>query len=279
MTVRAVWDNVNGRRSYGEISYAFDILIHNRASFELSGSSLSRGDMLVLVADNVTDVSRLMFSSPDTAMQPIFRLINGAAYALIPYPKDCADSDFEFTVSYGVSGHTFTVALDTDSTPSTNLSDMALGVFDIDASELKNVIHSQCFLSDLSIPPEAHGFAKVTSFGEHVKFGNYPLISILTEYSCESYGTPVRACFGGKVTLVGNSNVIGKYAVIDSGMGIKLWYCELGALDVKVGDYVAVGDIVGKTSQLSTGRGEGFALMITCYDSLISAEKMLRQDS
>jgi len=37
-------------------------------------------------------------------------------------------------------------------------------------------------------------------------------------------------------------------------------------------DYAAVGDTVGKTSSLSTGRGEGFSLIITCYDALLSAE-------
>ncbi len=272
MTVRAVWDHENGRQGYGEINYDFNVMIHNRATFEISDSKMSRGEFILLSANNVADASKLIFSSPDTALTPRFYVSGDTAYSLLPYPKDCLSDKMVFTLSYGVSGRTFTVELDTASTPTANLSDMAFGVFDLDISAMKYNNSEHVFLSGSSLTPTEQGFSQVTSFGEHVKFGSYPLISILTEYACDSYGAFIGACFGGKVTLTGESPIIGKYAVIDSGMGLKLWYCGLGAIDLKEGDYAAVGDSVGKTSSLSTGRGEGFSLIVTCYDSLLSTE-------
>lgn len=76
-------------------------------------------------------------------------------------------------------------------------------------------------------------------------------------------GTPVKAGFAGRVILTGDYYFAGKNVFVDSGGGIITQYMHLDSINVKEGDYVAQGAIVGKSGM--TGRATGPHLHFGLY--------------
>ena len=68
-------------------------------------------------------------------------------------------------------------------------------------------------------------------------------------------GDPVRASADGTITAAGWSGGYGRVVDIDHGNGLSTRYAHLSAIDVRVGQSVRTGQIVGKVG--STGRSTG----------------------
>jgi len=68
-------------------------------------------------------------------------------------------------------------------------------------------------------------------------------------------GDPVRAAEAGTVTYVGRDGNYGKIIRINHGNGIQTWYAHLSAYEVKSGEKVERGDLIGRVG--STGRSTG----------------------
>ena len=76
-------------------------------------------------------------------------------------------------------------------------------------------------------------------------------------------GTPVRAVADGKVIDSGDFFFSGNMIYVDHGQGIITLYAHLSRLDVKPGDSVKQGDVIGAVGQ--TGRVTGPHLHFAVY--------------
>ncbi|MFO2463740.1 peptidoglycan DD-metalloendopeptidase family protein [Pseudomonas sp. 15FMM2] len=68
-------------------------------------------------------------------------------------------------------------------------------------------------------------------------------------------GTPIKTPARGKVILVGNYFFNGNTVFVDHGQGFISMFCHMSKIDVKVGQQLARGAVVGKVG--STGRATG----------------------
>lgn len=68
-------------------------------------------------------------------------------------------------------------------------------------------------------------------------------------------GTPVKASADGVITIVGDYFFNGKTVFVDHGQGMISMYCHLSEINVKKGQRVKRGEVVGKVG--STGRATG----------------------
>lgn len=68
-------------------------------------------------------------------------------------------------------------------------------------------------------------------------------------------GTPVKAPAAGTVILVGDYFFNGKTVFVDHGQGLISMFCHLSRIDVRVGDELARGAVLGRVG--ATGRATG----------------------
>ena len=68
-------------------------------------------------------------------------------------------------------------------------------------------------------------------------------------------GTPIKTPANGKVILTGNYFFNGNTVFVDHGQGFISMFCHMSKIDVKVGDQLVRGTVVGKVG--STGRATG----------------------
>ena len=81
------------------------------------------------------------------------------------------------------------------------------------------------------------------------------LVNAVLDDSIPSTGDPVRVTANGKVVSAGWSGGYGRMIEVDHGNGLATRYGHLSEINVKVGEIVKIGQVVGLVG--STGRSTG----------------------
>ncbi|WP_137819523.1 peptidoglycan DD-metalloendopeptidase family protein [Pseudomonas sp. 2FG] len=68
-------------------------------------------------------------------------------------------------------------------------------------------------------------------------------------------GTPIKSPAAGKVTLIGNYFFNGNTVFVDHGQGFISMFCHLSKIDVKLGQQLSRGGVIGRVG--ATGRATG----------------------
>lgn len=273
VTVTAEWRQAEGRRFYGTSSYTFDITVHNRAEFSLSKTELSAGEYAVFKATYISDLSKLYLSCEGFELTPTVMQSGETAYAIIPCPASLgSDCDFKVTAAYGVAAQTFTLSVteaEAQKQYALNLAAQGDGLTPtVTASAAE-----QIFGAGGTVSPIRYGYLQGGSFGTEEDGGS---LLYYTRYTRDDgHGMTVCSLSAGKVVLVGESSVLGKYAVIDVGLGVRLFYTNLSEIDVSVGEYVTFGDCLGKSDIVSEDTGDGFAIAVICNGYVLNFETLI----
>ncbi len=100
-----------------------------------------------------------------------------------------------------------------------------------------------------------HEGEMVPNFGERRYYNNVPRSTHSGVDIRAPYSSPVGAANSGKVILARDLYFSGKTVILDHGLGLFTYYCHFSRINVKRGDTVKKGDIVGLVG--STGRSTG----------------------
>lgn len=106
------------------------------------------------------------------------------------------------------------------------------------------------------VTPMAPGFMTSSPFGTRRAYNNGPVNSYHEGHDFSApEGTPVVAPAAGRVVLAEPLTVRGNAVIIDHGLGVHTGYWHLSRIDVKPGQVVRPGDLIGLvgTTGLSTG--------------------------
>ncbi len=139
------------------------------------------------------------------------------------------------------------VSIDENADPETFRTNVALVTSEID--RLDSV---RRFARQLPLSAPLPGAVVTSSFGTRIDpFLGEPAMHTGVDFRARA-GLPIPATAAGTVTAAGPNGGYGNMVEIDHGNGVSTRYAHLSAIDVKVGQVVSKGTIVGKAG--STGR-------------------------
>ncbi len=273
ISIDAEWLEGKGKLYYGKISYQFKVIIHNRAEFSINSTELAPDGFVVIKATNISNPSRLSLTFPDSAAAPNPYFIGKTAYVAIPYPHGYADKVYTINVSYGISAKSFDVSLEGSGEISKESISASLDALEVNKTIFTSKTNDKIFLGGSQLSPTELGYTAMSIFGDSALIGPEFYVSPFVGYEVSNgFGVDVRSSAGGRVCAVAENKMMGKYVVVDCGLGIKLWYFGLSETSVRIGDLVAAGDVLGTTGTLAFHLGEGFYLMASCTDSIIDPQ-------
>ncbi len=291
VTVRATWNQKPDEEAYGQIFCQFEVRIRNRSIFSVNTDTIPAGGFALLSCTNITDLSKLTFTTNVEFLQPVFHQEGSMAYALLSLPLDTTLRSITFTLSYGASAGTFTVKIipdpddvtashpQLDLTNSPTLAEAAKTEWNALRQQVGIMTSGPAYFRGNILNPENLGFSLSYEHHSEVKWGKYEehsFYALGSEYvTNQPGGAAVPVVASGTVLQTGSCTLLGNYVIVDHGMGLRTWYGHLSDLNVEVGDILLKGESVGKTGTGGISTKDGFLLICTVYQDLIHPQWIL----
>jgi len=295
LRVQANWDKQSDSDFYGSMEYRFSVQIRNQSHFFINTQEVTPGSLAVLSCTNVTTLSkiRLIPATEGVIPEPIFHWDGDHARALLIFPEHTEAEEFSFTVSYGASEQTFTLTV----LPKENSGQLSYPTWTPAPSALSSEARQKWehLLSSLPkenengfyfrgnfLSPTDQGYTVGYTHGSQVAFGETltdSFTALGAEYlSNEANGSRVTALNHGVVILTGETELLGRYVVVDHGGGVRTWYGHLSDCSVEIGNVVKKGDPMGWTGTGGLATGNGVLLLCTVYDTVIDPDFIIGKE-
>lgn len=292
MEIEAQWYKDKERDYCGSAKYIFTTEVGAQASFELGSNNVEAGQIAVINAQNIKDPSLIKVTfTPALKYNGIdvvgsFSGADGNYSALFAIPSNCfADNmqtgktmKYQIDISYGASSYT----LNLDVTNRTNVTTRKGDATDANIKALRTAEALKLFSEMLRENAQKSASEKLwdtTKFYSYynagvkfsLAFGRQWELSDGTKYVNEfihyklAKNKDIYAVNSGKVIAVGENDLLGKFIVIDHGMGLQSWYVHLGDVSVSVGDSVSYKHVIAKSgvSGFTEHSDIGFSMMFT----------------
>lgn len=281
--VTASWYKDDTRNFYGEASYNFKTTLVAGAEFFIGTSSIDPGEFVAITAYNVSDPSRIKFSSePSIGFTPTFYMDGDHAVGLVPISAELEAKSYVFTLSYGAMKQDINLTINNKTfkkrtqniskiVAENTRSEEALKAFDEVFAEICAKSETTKYFSG--------NFIDMSSGDGNIKaaiiagFGIYRTITSTDEtYRSNGVefrvanGTDIPACNSGKVVYTGITTFGGRMVVVDHGLGLKTWYMHLSEVKVNVDDTVAKGETVGTAGTSGFTETPGVFTIMTVGD-------------
>ena len=237
-----------------------------------------------------------LFSTDDSitflkSFTPKFIETDGSLIGLLPIPYGTPSGTLSFTIACGVTKKTFNVDIgpreqgedvEVGSTYSAASKALSLGAVNEITTLLKStadesrsaILCSQGFNS-LS----EQDYSRLYSYADRFLLDGQNQNGILAAGSFYEALTEnanyVCSTNSGVVAYVGYTQHLGNVVIIDHGIGIYTWYCNLSDVDVRIGDAVARGELVGKAGASPLIAKNGVLILCSVYNAFIDPELIL----
>lgn len=323
-SVVAEWNDSEKSDSFGKISYSFDMLCKNIATFSISTSSVAPGGYFIISAYNIESDSLPDYvplensadpesifnytgSSSDSSVYdylsyidaldyledftPLFFADRDALRAVVPIPFNTPAGNLSFTLSSGAAASTHTVRI----VEASNTETVAI---EKEQKEVQDIISKLAVEEVLSLTeklstnssdrllargaflsPLANNYTREYTFGDRFTIGNESLMRLTAlgnaYISSGDGGKSVRSANVGVVLSLGYCAHLGNYVVVDHGLGILTWYCNLSDFSVHEGDVLAKGDTLGRSGENLLLGEDGVLILCSIMGTLINPTELL----
>lgn len=259
--------NASEGTASGDISDSSEIPQNDlfaKAGFEISNTNVYPGEYLVLTAYGIDDPENITIQNP-FGKPPQFFKADGHLTALLPVKYTYEPGEYMLTAEGGGYNEAFNINLLSKEWQTQNLTvDESITSETVDNTaandeyfakvQPKKALFEPAPLWEGSFIQPVEGEI-TTEFGMLRTVNGVPSDRHSGVDIAAERGTPVKAANSGKVLFAEKIALTGNTVCIEHGLGLKTWYYHMDSLDVKTGDTVKKGQIIGTvgTTGFSTG--------------------------
>ncbi len=261
---------------FGKVQYSFDVQVDNPPEIVVSSLKTSPGELLVITARHVNADEEVAVQT-DFDFKPNVFTKGQDKVILLPvsyYHKP--NKTYSLQVTAGAISETFQVevldkefaiqhlTIDPNVAAATRNDESAREVKE-KIDPLRPVCDEEKYWDGAFIQPVDGGRVRPADFGKRRYVNEAP-----TSYRhngldiAHNQGEPVKAANHGRVLFADYMIGTGNTVIIEHGYGLKSWYYHMVSLNIKAGDMVKKGDVIGLVGStgFSTGPHLHFAVSV-----------------
>ncbi len=255
--LRIYWPPFNGKPTGGYF-YQFRFRLDLKSEIAISATSVYQGDVIAVSVTGLPQGAEMQVETELGAVHPVARFDKMMAYIPVAYNR--ADKKYPIKVTAGGYTQEFEVEVLYNPFKKINLPTDTLSGSDAAVQQYQQIVRplyetwsdqvmwSAVFQSPVEQPNDGVVLSDYGNF-EYIGDRTKPARNIGITFKCHS-DKPVIAPAGGTVAFAGNLELTRGLVIIEHGAGVKSYLYHIGTVDVKTGDTVQAGDIVGKTTEL-----------------------------